>query len=59
MKHKLNMSPEDVYESIGKHVSMQGNILMMWNGRVKMALEPTWTICAKRLNLRLSLEQKL
>ena len=21
MKHKLNMSPEDVYESIGKHVS--------------------------------------
>jgi 2-isopropylmalate synthase len=21
MKHKLNMSPEDVYESIGKHVA--------------------------------------
>ena len=31
MKHKLNMSPEDVYESIGKHVSYASK-LMMWNG---------------------------
>ena len=42
MKHKLNMSPEDVYDSIGKHVLIQGNFLTVLGWLVEIERGLIW-----------------
>ena len=53
MKHKLNKTPEQVYDSIKEHVSYARN-LTDDVGLVKMEQELIWITCVKLLNLQLN-----
>ena len=59
MKHKLNKSPDEVYEAIKEHVTYARNLLMMLNGLVKMEQEQTWIICVRQWSQQLNVELKL
>ena len=58
MKHKLNKSPEEVVEQSKNMLHTLENLPMMLNGLVKMEHEPIWILCARQLNLQLSVEPK-
>ena len=58
MKHKLNKSPEEVYEAIKEHVTYARKFTDDVEWSCEDGTELIWIICAKRLSLQLNVEQK-